>query len=332
MGLPPKRLIQTGRFIWKSMWTVMMSQMAPSDRQGQYQRPNSQFRQSLGATSSFPVEPNRYTLIVGMGCPWAHRTLITRAIKGLESIIDIEVVRPSPEEGGWVFTSDRIPFRTVREFYLSINPQYSGRNTVPILWDRTQHAIVNNESAEIIVMLNAEFNPLADHAELDLYPESLRPTIDQWNDEIYEAINNGVYKCGFAQTQAAYEQCCDRLFTTLDKIETQLAQQRYLCGPEITLADIRLFPTLFRFDAVYYTLFKCNRHSIKDYPHLSQYLRDLFQHPGIAETCNVEQVKQDYFGNLFPLNPGGLIPQGPDMSYLQEPHTRQSLSLAAPTH
>ena len=302
----------------------MMGQMAPSDDQGNYERPASQFRQSIGAL--FPTEADRYTLIVGMGCPWAHRTLITRAIKELESLIDLEVVQPSPEDGGWIFTSDSLGFRTVREFYLSIDPSYTGRCTVPVLWDRQQHKIVNNESSEIIVMLNSGFSEFA--SSLDLYPEALKERIDNWNREIYDAVNNGVYRCGFAQTQTAYDQACDRLFECLDKIEDTLAHHRYLCGDTMTLADIRLFPTLFRFDAVYYSLFKCNRRQIRDYPNLLNYVRDLYQSTGVAQTCNLEQVKRDYFGNLFPLNPGGLIPQGPDISYLNEAHDRSRLEAA----
>ncbi|MEM9137662.1 MAG: glutathione S-transferase C-terminal domain-containing protein [Cyanobacteria bacterium P01_F01_bin.42] len=321
MGLPPKLLIQAGRFAWTSMWKLMMGQMAPSDRRGDYQRPSSQFRQVLG--SDFPAAFDRYTLIVGMGCPWAHRTLIARAVKRLEAVIDVEVVQPAPEEGGWIFASDAIGFRTVREFYLSIDPKYSGRCTVPILWDRETHQIVNNESSEIIVMLNRGFSELASGS--DLYPDSLRGQIDAWNEEIYTAVNNGVYQCGFAQTQAAYDQACDRLFACLDKLEATLSRQRFLCGSALTLADIRLFPTLFRFDAVYYSLFKCSRQKISDYPALSAYARDIYQHPGVMETCSLEQVRQDYFGNLFPLNPGGIIPQGLDSQDWLRPHDRAKL-------
>ena len=322
MGLPPKLLIQSGRFVWSTMWTVMMKQMAPSDRQGRYQRPESQFREAIASEA----EPKgRYTLLVGMGCPWAHRTLLTRAVKGLESVIDVVVVQPSPEDGGWIFADADSKWKTVREFYLSINPSYDGRCTVPVLWDREAHAIINNESSEIIEMLNAQFNDWAEHPHLDLYPVDLQAEIDEWNQLIYDGVNNGVYQCGFAQTQAAYDEACDRLFETLDKIESVLQKQRYLLGEQLTLADIRLFPTIFRFDSVYYSLFKCNRRAIRDYPALSAYLRDLYQYPGVADTCDVEQVKKDYFGNLFPLNPGGLIPQGPDMSYLSKPHGRESL-------
>lgn len=322
MGLPPKLLIQTGRFVWSTMWATMMKQMAPSDSKGRYQRPDSQFR---GAIASGSEVNGRYTLLVGMGCPWAHRTLLTRAIKGLQSVIDVVVVQPSPEDGGWIFADDRLGWKTVREFYLSIDSRYDGRCTVPVLWDRQEHSIINNESAEIIEMLNGQLNDCAENAALDLYPADRKAEIDDWNQRIYEGVNNGVYQCGFAQTQSAYDEACDRLFETLDKIEAVLEHQRFLLGSTLTLADIRLFPTIFRFDSVYYSLFKCNRRAIRDYPALSAYLRDLYQYPGVAETCDVEQVKKDYFGNLFPLNPGGLIPQGPDMSYLSKPHGRESM-------
>ena len=184
--------------------------------------------------------------------------------------------------------------------------------------------IVNNESAEIIVILNSQFNEWATSPELDLYPEVLREKIDQWNEKIYQTVNNGVYRCGFAQTQVAYDQACQALFATLDEIDQALKCDRYLCGNEVTLADVRLFTTLFRFDAVYYGLFKCNIRRISDYQNLGAYLRDLYQLPGVAATCNLEQVKQDYYGNLFPLNPGGIVPRGPDLSDLLEPHGRKN--------
>jgi putative glutathione S-transferase len=174
-------------------------------------------------------------------------------------------------------------------------------------------------------MLNSEFNEFAKHSMLDLYPEALREKIDWWNEKIYHAVNNGVYRCGFAQTQEAYNKVCNELFATLDEIDVALETSRYLCGDSVTLADVRLFTTLFRFDVVYYGLFKCNRRRIKDYRNLAGYLRDLYQLPSVASTCDVESVKQDYYGNLFPLNPGGIIPSGPDMTSLLEPHDRDRL-------
>lgn len=304
----------------------MMSQMAPRTRSGEYLRPDSQFRHSVSVESGspYPAETGRYRLFVGLGCPWAHRTLVVRALKGLEEAISVAIVVPSPEAGGWVFEQPEEGCQTVKELYELARPGYTGRCTVPILWDIQQKAIVNNESAEIIVTLNQAFNEFAKYPELELYPEALRPEIDRWNEKIYSAVNNGVYRCGFAQTQLAYEQACNELFATLDEIDAVLGSRRYLCGDTVTLTDIRLFTTLFRFDVVYYGLFKCNRRRIQDYPHLSGYLRDLYQLPGVAATCSLEAVKRDYYGNLFPLNPGGIIPLGPELDLLAPHHRAQA--------
>jgi putative glutathione S-transferase len=296
----------------------MMAQLAPASKSGDYQRPESEFRHQVASGEAYPPAANRYSLIVGMGCPWAHRTLVTRALKGLEDAITIISVVPSPNEGCWVFEKPFQGCRTLPELYRQAQPGYGGRSTVPVLWDSQAQTIVNNESAEIIVILNEAFNDWAAHPEVDLYPEDGRTVIDGWNDRIYHAVNNGVYRCGFAQSQAAYDRACGELFDTLDAVEAELQNHPYLCGDAITLADVRLFTTLFRFDGVYYSLFKCNRRRIQDYPHLSQYLGRIYQLPGVAATCDIEAVKQDYYGNLFPLNPGGIIPAGPDMTYLTE--------------
>ena len=319
-GLPGKAIIRLGRFIWSQQWQVMMSQMAPASDRGDYQRPESQFRQTVGLESDFPPEANRYRLLVGMGCPWAHRTLVVRALKGIEAAIAVTVVSPAPEEGGWVFDQPFLGHRSLAALYRQAVPRYRGRATVPVLWDDQQGAIVNNESAEIIVMLNDAFDGLAQR-DADLYPEALRDPVEQWNAIIYPAVNNGVYRCGFAQSQGAYDRACDDLFKALDQIEAALSHQRYLCGDRLTLADVRLFTTLFRFDTVYYSLFKCSRRRVADYPNLSGYLRDIYQQPGVAATCDLAAVKRDYFGNLFPLNPGGLVPQGPQVD-LEAPHGR----------
>jgi glutathionyl-hydroquinone reductase len=302
----------------------MMSQMAPRSKSGEYLRPDSQFRQM-----ELEAEAGRYRLIVGLGCPWAHRTLVVRALKGLEPAISVALAVPSPEAGGWVFEQPEAGCQTLRQLYELAQSDYRGRSTVPILWDSQQRTIVNNESAEIIVILNRAFNDFAQRPELDLNPESLQAEIDQWNAKIYPAVNNGVYRCGFAQTQTAYEQACQELFACLDELDAHLANRRYLCGSQLTLADVRLFTTLFRFDTVYYSLFKCSRRRIQDYPQLSGYLRDLYQLPGVAATCNLEAVKRDYYGNLFPLNPGGLIPDGPELD-LGQPHGRERLGEALP--
>ncbi|MBC7968610.1 MAG: glutathione S-transferase C-terminal domain-containing protein, partial [Verrucomicrobia bacterium] len=251
------------------------------------------------------------------------RTLVVRVLKGLEAVISVAIVSPSPESGGWVFNQPEDGCYTLADLYQRAKPGYAGRATVPVLWDTQTGTIVNNESAEIIVILNAQFNEFAQHPHLDLYPESLRESVDHWNEKIYHAVNNGVYRCGFAQTQVAYNTACNELFTVLDEIDARLETNRYLCGDSLTLADIRLFTTLFRFDVVYYSLFKCNRRRIQDYPNLGAYLRELYQLPEVAGTCDFEAVKRDYYGNLFPLNPGGMIPTGPDMSYLLAPPDRQ---------
>lgn len=323
-SLPSGYIIKLGKFVWSTMWHVMMSQLAPRTKSGEYIRPASQFRNSIGNKEGdkYQAAPSRYRLYAGLGCPWAHRTLVTLALKGLEDIIPISIVSPSGDAGIWVFDQEEEGCQTMPQLYNLAQPGYTGRCTVPVLWDTQTKTIVNNESAEIIVILNSQFNEFATNASLDLYPEELRNNIDTWNDKIYHGVNNGVYRCGFAQTQEAYEQACNQLFTILDEIDVVLETSRYLCGDRVTLADVRLFTTLFRFDVVYYGLFKCNRRRIQDYKNLGAYLRDVYQLPGVAKTCDLESVKRDYYGNLFPLNPGGIIPSGPDMASLLEPHYR----------
>jgi putative glutathione S-transferase len=326
-SLPPKIIIKFGKFVWTTMWQVMMSNLAPRDRQGAYIRPVTQFHNRISTDSNHPPAADRYHLYVGMSCPWAHRTLVVRALKGLEDVISISIVTPVPESGGWVFNQPEQGCQTLAELYQLSQPDYSGRSTVPILWDKQTKQIVNNESAEIIVMLNSELNQFAKHPELDLYPLELRSQIDHFNEKIYETVNNGVYRCGFAQTQSAYEQAYQELFTTLDELDKILATNRYLCGDRLTLADVRLFTTLFRFDIAYYGLFKCNQRRIQDYSYLGAYLRDIYQIGGVAATCDLESVKRDYYGNLFPLNPGCIIPLGPDVTNLLTPHNRHLLSI-----
>lgn len=323
--LPPGLVIRSGRFVWRSLWHLMMSRLAPRTPEGDYVRPASEFRHSLG-NATYPPEAGRYHLIVGMGCPWAHRTLVTRSLKGLHEAVPVTVVEPDSNRGSWRFPESFQGCDTLPEFYQAAHPGYQGRSTVPVLWDSHNNQIVNNESADIIVMLNGTLNEFAEHHHVDLYPAAIKAQIDDWNQRIYVAVNNGVYRCGFAQSQAAYDRACTDLFQTLDDIDAVLANQRYLCGDLLTLADIRLFTTLFRFDAVYHSLFKCDRNRIQDYYHLGGYLRDLYQHPGIAETCDLEAVKRDYFGNLFPLNPSGIIPQGPGEQPLKAPQNRAILT------
>ncbi|WP_287130938.1 glutathione S-transferase family protein [Candidatus Cyanaurora vandensis] len=323
--LPPKFLIGLGQLVWSGLWHLMMSKLAPRSTSGGYVRPTSQFHHRIG-TREYPSAKGRYQLLVGMGCPWAHRTLLIRVLKGLEAAVPIVIVQPSPTEGGWVFDQPKEGCHALSQLYALAQPGYGGRATVPVLWDSETKSIVNNESAEIIVLLNDQFNELAKYPERDYYPISLRPEIDCWNEKIYHTVNNGVYRCGFAQTQSAYDVAVTELFSTLDELDGVLATNRYLCGNWVTLADIRLFTTLFRFDVVYHGLFKCNLRRIRDYLHLGAYLRDLYQLPGVASTCDLTQIKRDYYGNLFPLNPGGIIPSGPDLAELLEPHGREKLS------
>jgi putative glutathione S-transferase len=320
-SLPPGLIVRTGRTVWHTLWQIMMSRLAPTDKTGSYVRPASQFRQTLGPDGPYPSD--RYRLIVGMGCPWAHRTLVVRALKGLEDVVPIWRVNPSADEGFWVFEpAHKLEWRSLPELYQTAEPGYKGRSTVPVLWDTQSRTVVNNESADIIEILNGAFNEVAQRPAVDLYPAALKTEIDQWGDRIYTAINNGVYRCGFARSQAAYEAACTLLFDTLEEIDQVLAQQRYLCGDTLTLADVRLFTTLFRFDGVYHGLFKCDRRHLRDFEYLWPYARDIYQQPGVAATCDLETVRQEYYGNLFPLNPGGLIPLGPDPTLWEIPHGR----------
>lgn len=302
-----------------------MGQLAPNKATGEYDRPESTFLKRLGS-KAHPVERDRYRLYVGLSCPWAHRTLITRVLKGLENAIDVVVLKASVKAGGWAFEPPHEGCSTFKQFYRQAHPQYQGRTTVPVLWDKQSRAIVNNESAQIIETLNADCNELADHPALDLYPPALRSEIDAWNTKIYHQVNNGVYRCGFAQSQTAYEEAAIALFETLDELDAHLAQQRYLCPGQITLADVRLFPTLVRFDSVYHHLFRCDRRRLVDYANLWGYVRDIYQLPGIADTCDLEQIRRDYYETLFPINPGGIVPLGPDLTLLEEPSDRDRLN------
>ncbi|MGH8011210.1 MAG: glutathione S-transferase family protein [Candidatus Binataceae bacterium] len=291
-----------------------------------------------GPTGSggFEAEPGRYHLYVSLACPWAHRTLIVRKLKRLEEAISVSVVDPFMGERGWAFTApdgsitpgsttDNLDgAKYLYEVYVRGAPDYTGRVTVPMLWDKKRVKIVNNESSEIIVMLNSAFDRWGD-AGLDLYPAALRDEIDRINATVYGNVNNGVYKCGFATTQEAYEQSFDALFATLDKLETRLAHVRYLAGDRYTLADWRLFTTLVRFDAVYYGHFKCNLRRIIDYPNLWGYARDLYQTSGVAGTVNLTQIKRHYYMSHPTINPTRIVPKGPALDFTA-PHDRMRLS------
>ena len=302
---------------------------------GRFVRPATRFRNwitedgSAGASGEggFPAARDRYHLYVSLACPWAHRTVIMRKLKGLEEIVSISVVEPLYGPHGWRFgtSAGTIPDGVngageLAEIYLRADPKYTGRVSVPVLWDKQRHTIVNNESADIIRMLNGAFGRFT-NVRTDYYPQALRDEIDRVNTLVYENINNGVYRTGFATTQEAYEDAFASVFAALDELEARLARQRYLAGKEITEADWRLFPTLIRFDAVYYSHFKCNLRRIVDYPNLWNYLRDLYQQPGVAATVNMDHIKRHYYGSQRHVNPTGIVPVGPALDFLS-PHDR----------
>ena len=305
---------------------------------GHFKRKEVQFRNWVtpdGAAGpsgkgGFKAEAGRYHLYVSYACPWAHRTLIFRALKGLEEMISISVVHWHMAENGWTFESGAgvVPdsvngVEFAHQLYTKAQPDYSGRVTVPILWDKKTSTIVSNESSEIIRMFNSAFDGIGAKAG-DYYLAPLRDEIDALNARIYDTVNNGVYKSGFATTQAAYEEAVLPLFESLDWLEGILSRQRYLTGASITEADWRLFTTLLRFDPVYVGHFKCNIRRIADYPNLSGYLRDLFQQPGIAETVYMAHIKNHYYGSHETINPSGIVPLGPEMN-LMAAHDRGAL-------
>ncbi|HKJ70882.1 MAG TPA: glutathione S-transferase family protein [Gammaproteobacteria bacterium] len=296
---------------------------APETEDGRFVRPDSPFRNwvTRDGSSGFPAEAGRYHLYVSLACPWAHRTLILRRLKGLEDAISVSVVDPIMGDQGWAFSDGPgcVPDTVngcdyLREVYVRGDPRYTGRVTVPLLWDKVAGTAVSNESADIMRMLNSAFDDIADD-RVDFYPSPLRDAIDRVNAWVYDDINNGVYKTGFAQTQAAYEEAFDALFAALDAVEERLGEHRYLVGNRLTEADWRLFTTLVRFDPVYYSHFKCNRQRLQDFPNLGGYLRDLYQVPGVAETVDLDHIKRHYYGSHPGLNPTGIVPKGPVLDY-----------------
>jgi glutathionyl-hydroquinone reductase len=305
---------------------------------GEFIRNESRFRNriTVGEDSerddqgSFPAEPRRYHLYVSYACPWAHRTLIYRMLKGLEDVISVSVVHPLMPPESWVFgeypgaTPDHVHgLDKLSQLYELAVPGYDGLVSVPVLYDKHRSTIVNNESSEIIRILNSTFDAWG-RSDLDFYPKPLRAEIDTVNALVYENVNNGVYRTGFATTQMAYEEAYNHLFATLDELEARLSRQRYLVGKQLTEADWRLFPTLVRFDAVYYSHFKCNRCRLSDYPNLWGYTRHLYQIPGVARTVNMEHIKHHYFGSHKSLNPSGIVPKGPNLDF-DSPHCRDDL-------
>lgn len=302
---------------------------------GRFERQESVFRSwvTRDGSSGFLAEPGRYRLYVSLACPWAHRTLIVRALKGLGETIAVSVVDWLMADKGWTF-SDREGCTPdtqngceyLYELYLKARPKHSGRATVPLLWDTKTNTIVNNESSEIVRMFNAAFDGCAGVKPLDFYPEALRDEIDRVNSRVYATVNNGVYRAGFATTQTAYEEAFDALFESLDWIEERLSRQRFLVGDRVTEADWRLFTTLVRFDPVYYGHFKCNQRRIRDFVRLSNYLRALYQVPGVSDTVNFAHIKRHYYESHTKLNPTGIVPKGPLID-LDAPHDRGEFSL-----
>jgi putative glutathione S-transferase len=314
------------------VWHQEDPPMASGD--GSFVRPKSGFRDRVtrDGSSGFKAEAGRYVLVTAPSCPWAHRTVLMRKLKGLEGAIAI-LQSDLPKGQGWAYSrglDDLAPIDGVfhvHQVYSAARPDFTGRATVPVLWDRKRRTIVNNESSEIIRMLNSEFDDFGD-AMVDLCPEALRSAIDPINDFIYETINDGVYRCGFARSQQAYEVSFRRLFAALDEIEQLLGRQRYLVGDRFTEADLRLIPTLVRFDAVYYSHFKCNLRRIADCHNLSNYLREIYQMPGVAETVDMPGIKLGYYGGMRNLNPSGIIPLGPELDFAA-PHDRGQFTKAA---
>lgn len=309
--------------VWHDKW------YDTSKSDGKFQREQAQLRNWVTADgeagptgeAGFKAESGRYHLYVSLACPWAHRTLIFRQLKGLEQHISVSVVSPDMLESGWSFdqatgsTGDAL-FNSefMHQIYTQNNPEYTGRVTVPVLWDKQQGRIVSNESSEIIRMFNSAFNHITGN-ELDFYPLALRAEIDEVNEFVYHNINNGVYKAGFATSQSAYEEAFNHLFDALDKVEAKLAQNRYLLGDKLTEADWRLFTTLVRFDAVYFGHFKCNRQQLEQYANISGFIRDLYQVAGVADTVDFYHIKRHYYFSHTMINPTQVVPTGPDIDY-----------------
>ncbi|MCA9401196.1 MAG: glutathione S-transferase family protein [Candidatus Omnitrophica bacterium] len=308
-------LLQNGQ--WVDQWYDTQSS------QGKFVRQDSQFRNwvRMDGTTPFIPEKNRYHLYVSLACPWAHRTIIFRKLKKLEDMISLSIVDPIMLNNGWEFSDSQgcVPDflynkNYLYELYLLADPGYEGRVTVPVLWDKKTQAIVNNESSDIIRMFNSEFNFLTGNKD-DYYPRPLRQKIDEMNDFIYPRVNNGVYRCGFATKQKAYEEAFLELFEALDHIEKILSASSCLVGDTLTEADWRLFTTLIRFDPVYVGHFKCNKKRVADYPHLSGYVRRLFHHPGVKETVHFNHIKRHYYESHTTINPTGIVPLGPEENF-----------------
>ncbi|OEF29506.1 glutathione S-transferase family protein [Vibrio rumoiensis] len=307
--------------VWHDVWYDTKSSG------GKFVREDAGFRNWVENKPGAPFQPesNRYHLYVSLACPWAHRTLIMRELKGLTQHIDVTAVSPDMLDNGWEFSTPEplFGFTKMHQIYTQAKADYSGRVTVPVLWDKKTNSIVSNESSEILRMLNSEFNDLTGN-HTNYYPEKLRHDIDEWNAFIYPNINNGVYKTGFATTQEAYEEAFDNLFAALDKVDAHLATSRYLVGDTLTESDWRLFTTLIRFDAAYVGHFKCNLKRIADYPHLQGYMKELYQFGNVAETVSFEHIKRHYYFSHKGINPTQVVPKGPDLD-LESTHGRDGV-------
>jgi glutathionyl-hydroquinone reductase len=301
---------------WTTEWTER-------NETGQFKRMSTQFHNwvTIDGSSEFPAVAGRYHLYISLGCPWAHRTALLWKLKGLEHIIGLSIVDPVISEQGWQFSDYSGCIRDIVnqadylwQVYTKSDPNYTGRVTVPVLWDKQTNQIVNNESRQIIQMLNSAFDVLGTNS-VDFYPSQIREMIDRVMDEIYHPINNGVYRSGFATSQSAYEEAVTELFEALEIWEEVLSKQPYLCGDEVTLADWCLFTTLFRFDLAYYGLFKCNLKRLIDFPNLWSYCRDLYRYPGVESVSNIDHVKRLYYAGLPELNPARIVPIGPEIDF-----------------
>ncbi|MDS0280529.1 glutathione S-transferase family protein [Haloarcula onubensis] len=304
-----------------------------TNEDGEFDRQETSFRNRIrdDPDARFRPEAGRYHLYVSLACPWAHRTLLVRALKGLDDAISVDVVDPYRADDGWQFTPEKdgctedslYGSEYLRELYVTADPDMTGRVTVPVLWDKQEETIVNNESEEILRMLDTEFDDIAQN-DVDLYPEGYREDVDRIIEDIYEPINNGVYRAGFADTQAAYDDAVTELFDALDHWDSVLADQRYLAGDRLTEADICMFTTLVRFDEVYHTHFMCNHMLIREYDNLWPYLRDLYQTPGVAETVNMSHIKEHYYTTHPDVSPKRIVPMGPDPDF-EATHDRDGL-------
>ncbi|NJM19244.1 MAG: glutathione S-transferase family protein [Richelia sp. SM1_7_0] len=309
-----------------------ISRREQEDSEGKFIRPSTTFRDKITAdgSSGFKAQAGRYHLYISWACPWACRTAIMRQLKGLQDVIGLSVVAAEIHENSWEFKDEpgAIP-DTVNhtdylwQLYLKAQPDYTGRVTVPVLWDKQKETIVNNESREIIRMFDTQFEEFSQQ-NTDFYPDDLQKVVDETIDAIYQPINNGVYRAGFATSQSAYNQAVTELFDALDYWEKILGKQHYLCGNKVTEADWCMFTTLFRFDAVYYVHFKCNLHRIVDYPNLWNYLKELYQMPGVKETCNLDHIKRHYYISHPNVNPHQIVPKGPIINF-DEPHNRKQI-------